>query len=252
MKLRIISSILLAASTIIVGVIATEKVEVLDKTIQHSLSLDTDSDAASRDLELSGYPRENSSVQSRSSECNPNWNKRYINKVKPNGAIITKTCHWLYNRPHLHHAKCTMQSHSDFFFSVAKDVCHTICEQYDHYLVKVNDDHSYESRSCLWLFKNQHLLHDHCTRDMQGIGGLLPAKDTCRILCGTCSESCAEDPNASYLVKLVHGVPRIKTCRWLSRRPAKIHAHCAKTHSYYGYHPAKIVCPDTCSGKSCH
>jgi len=222
-------------------------------------------------------------------ECTQKDHDKFLSWVETDGSYHTKTCGWLNSQTFKNRRNhCRKDYDSVDGLSAAKDGCPVTCEMFDFYLVHVNsNDGSYTKRTCLWLNNNRDKKHDHCSRDILSVAGLKSAKNTCKLLCGTCSAgplssnvpsatptkapspapsttptkapssspesspSCTENQYHKYLVFIQsNGHPKTRTCRWLSLRPAKKLLHCQKTASHGHFRPASLTCPVTCG--VCH
>lgn len=221
-------------------------------------------------------------------ECTQRKHDTYLSWANTDGSYYIKTCGWLdaqnFKKQRNH---CRKDYESVDGLKTAKDTCPITCEKHDFYLETVNNNGTYTKRTCLWLFNNISLRHDHCSRDYQGVAGLESAKDTCKVLCETCSAgplsssapsvkptkapsstpstapitapssspesspSCTEEQYHKYLAYIrSNGTIRTRTCRWLSNHPEKKHMHCQRTASHGQFLSAAQTCPFTCG--VCH
>ena len=105
------------------------------------------------------------------------------------------------------------------------------------------------ARNCNFLGSIENAKRTNICSRTERYKHFLPAKEACPKSCQTCGE----DPNARFLVKVKttqggQRKPVKRTCNWLSNKPtSRVQKLCKKSTSFRGFHPAKVVCPDTCS-----
>lgn len=122
-------------------------------------------------------------------ECTQTTNDRFLSSVGSDGSYHTKTCGWLKSQKLVKKRNlCRKDYDSVDGLSAAKNGCPVTCERFDFFLEHVNsNDGTYTKRTCWWLSNNSSWRDYHCSRDIQSVAGLKSAKETCKLLCGTCS-----------------------------------------------------------------
>jgi len=118
----------------------------------------------------------------------------------------------------------------------------------DKFVQKLKSNGKAKLKLCSWLTENN--IDKTCKKNVdyyvEGSETYKPAQVTCAFTCGSC-DPCYENSKSKFYSSTRNGKAKTKKCKSL-KKDEDIKRYCEKTESEFGYPPAGVVCPVTCSG----
>ncbi len=213
---------------------------------------------------------------SQPSSCPDDPSAYFLLKLTDSGFKIKKQCTWLQDQDDREKDEICSNTIGKNKLRPAREVCMNTCgtcnsmspnqapsplpinpqpsppscheDPDEHFFLKIGNNGFNIQKQCSWLRDLTDSEKDGICANTRGKGVLKPAREICPNTCGTCYQSCFDDPSEYFFLKNgENGFKIKKECSWLRDRPDNERGDiCTNTIGKGTLRPAQEVCINTC------